>query len=128
MNIPVTQAQGKVPVTILAPDNRLNLGTADELQAAAQASIDAGARYMLLDLTNVPSTTSAGLRTIQLIARSIDQASGDTPRQGEAGQRKSRRLKLLKPSPEVEGILAIAGFDVFLEIYRDLQTAIDSFS
>jgi hypothetical protein len=41
--------------------------------------------------------------------------------------RKSPHLKLLNPPPALRRVLQIAGFDVFIDIFDDLQTAIDSF-
>jgi anti-anti-sigma factor len=59
--------------------------------------------------------TSAGLRAILYIYKLLSNSPG-------AGG-----VKLLCPSAEVQRVLKVAGFDRYLEIYSDRQTAIDSF-
>ena len=39
----------------------------------------------------------------------------------------SPHLKLVKPTPHVLEVLKSAGYDMFLEIHRDLRQALDSF-
>jgi anti-sigma B factor antagonist len=129
MQITVSQMQGRVPVTVLHLKGRMNMGAADFVEQRAQDAIDQGARNLLLDLTDVVSLTSAGLRTIHVLARSMQAASAD----GKAAttplspDKKSAYLKLLNPSPDIRRVLNISGFDSLLEVFSDLQTAVASF-
>jgi len=131
LEITVSQEQGRAPVTVFHLKGRMNLGTAEQLQARAQETIQAGARYMLLDLTGVQSLTSAGLRAIHQIyqlLRDASSAEGDeAARKAQAGALKSPHLKLLNPTPDVRRVLQIAGFDMFLEVHDELEDAIASF-
>jgi hypothetical protein len=55
-------------------------------------------------------------------------AENDAMRQGmRDGSYKSPNLKLLNPSPKVLQVLSMAGFDMFLEVHRDLKKAVASF-
>ena len=128
MKILMTQEQGRVPVTVIKPEGRINLGNAEELLQQARASYDQGVRDMLLDLGAIESVTSAGLRAILTIAKML---SGD--RAGPSGEKeaastvKTQHFKIANPQPMVKSVLDIAGFYTLIEIYEDLKEAIASF-
>ncbi len=129
MQTTVSQMQGSVPVAVLHLHGLINLGTAETLQQKAQEAINAGARNLLLDMTDVSSLTSAGLRAIQIIVKSLDAAwmggkPGPAPRSADG---KSLHLKLLNPKPQIQQVLDISGFSHYLEIHHDLQEAVASF-
>ena len=124
MEIALSQEQGRVPVTIFRVKGRVNLGTAERLQAEARRAIESGARDLLLDLSEVDSLTSAGLRALHHIYNLLQDESS-TEQSG--GVVKSPHLKLLNPPAGVRSVLRIAGFDMFLEIHDDLEAAVASF-
>jgi anti-anti-sigma regulatory factor len=130
MNIVISQEEGKVPVTVFRLDGDL---TAEEpLQSRATEAVDAGARYLLLDLSRVPYISSAGLRAIHYLHELLrdDAASGEdsqVARRIMAGTYKSPHLKLLKPSKNGAKALQVAGYDMFLEIHQNYKEAIASF-
>jgi len=128
MQISISQEQGRVPVTVLKLDGLLNMGTAELLEKQGSEAYAAGARYLLIDLSQVSSLTSAGLRSILRITRQFDSGMPGSGPDGlpQAG-RKHACVKLLNPNTQIENVLTIAGFTGFLEIYRDRQAAIDSF-
>ncbi len=123
MEIIIDQKQTRVPVTILRPMDRINLGNTDELEQKAREIFTTGARYLLIDLTNVPSMTSAGLRIIQVIYKLFehkDDAGGKA-----AG--KSAHLKLLNPNVELRRVLELVGVDAYIDIYDTEQEALKAF-
>jgi hypothetical protein len=130
MDVTVSQAQGRVPVTILritgaVTDNR-------ELEAHAQAAYDGGARNIVLDLTEVPYMATAGLRALHaiftLLRTDTPEESDDATKAGiAAGTFMSPHLKLAKPSAHVREVLKVSGYDMFLEIHRDVDQAVASF-
>ena len=63
----------------------------------------------------------------RLRALSEDISEEDMHRGLMTGAYKSPYLKLYKPNKLVAGTLKIAGFDMFLEVHEDVQTAIASF-
>ncbi|HJZ46204.1 MAG TPA: STAS domain-containing protein [Roseiflexaceae bacterium] len=130
MEVTVSQAEGRVPVTVLRvtgaiTDNR-------ELEARAREAYDGGARNILLDLTEVPYMATAGLRALHAIYTLL---RADTPEESDeatktgiaAGTFSSPHLKLLKPTPNVQEVLKIAGYDMFLQVHRDFNQAVGSF-
>ncbi len=130
MDISISQAQGRLPVTVLTLKGDLDASTSADFQARAKQSIDAGARNVLIDLSGVPYMSSAGMRALNQI---FNWLSG-SPAENEAikkavatGKVKSPHLKLLNPTPHVLQVLKMAGFDMFLEIHHNLKDAIASF-
>lgn len=123
MKIRVTQEQGQVPVKVFHLQGQLNLGTAATLEQAAQDAHAAGMRDLLIDMSAVSSLTSAGLRAIHAVYRLLSNSPEAPVESGEP----SPHLKLLNPSAELRRVLKISGFDLFIEIHDDPQTAIASF-
>ena len=130
MDVSVSQAQGKVPVTIF----RITGAVTDnqELEALAQTAYDGGARSIVLDLTDVPYMATAGLRALHaiftLLRMDSPEESDEATKAGiAAGTFMSPHLKLLNPSAHVLEVLKVAGYDMFLEIHRDLNQAVASF-
>jgi hypothetical protein len=130
MEVTVSQAQGRVPVTIFhivgaVTDNQ-------ELESRAQTAFDAGARNILLDLAEVPYMATAGLRALHaiftLLRANTPEESDEATRAGiAAGTFMSPHLKLLNPSSHVLEVLKAAGYDMFLEIHRDINQVVASF-
>ena len=130
LNITTSEVQGRVPVTILHVDGRINLGNTDVLERAAKEAYVRGARYFLLDLNNVSSLTSAGLRSIHWIYTMLSETpEGDEPAQGASPSQKTKSLHLevFTTSPHVLKVLNIAGFDLYIDTYQDLNEAIAAF-
>ena len=132
MNISVTQEQARVPVTVLQVVGKTDSASADEFEKKVMDVIDAGARYLVLDLSKIPYMSSAGLRVLQEVfnkLRSLSDGKDDKEmyRQINDGSFKSPHLKLLNPTKEVLEVLKMSGFDMLVPIEKDLQTAIASF-
>ncbi len=124
LEINVSQAESRVPVTIFYLKGRINLGNVSLLESSLLKSLEGGTRYLLIDLTEVDSISSAGLSGLLKIAKSMDAAN----RRGEAYQaHKSAFVKLVHPKPDVLNVLNMAGFDMLFEIFDRLQEAIASF-
>lgn len=136
MEIVTTQAQGRVPVTVLQPQGDLDAATYQELIACARAEWDAGARDLLLDLSGVPYVSSSGLvalHAIALLARGAelpDSESGWDALRGikrDLGQGIQPHVKLLNPQPRVHNVLQMVGFNQIFEIFTDQEAAVASF-
>jgi len=132
MDVTISYDQGRVPVTIFSVDGDVDSSNHEELEQAIFREIDAGTRYILFDLSKVPFMSSAGFRTLMKVFKRLralsEGVSEEELHKGlNTGTYKSPNLKLLKPNKLVIGTLKIAGLDMFLEIYEDMQTAIASF-
>ena len=134
MDIEITKEEGRFPVTILHVNGDIDSSTYEALLSQAHQLIAAGARYMIIDLANVPYISSAGLRTLYTIfldLRAVHPEENLSEEQLEkaamAGTYKSPYLKLLNLSDRVHGVFQMGGFDRYIETYKDLKTAVDSF-
>jgi anti-anti-sigma factor len=136
MNISVSQAEGRVPVTVLKLDGQLDGQNFQELIAKAQELHGAGARDFLLDLSGLTYISSAGLvalHSVALLARGEEipdveggwSAYRSMGRTSEAGVQK--HVKLLNPRNEIMGVLDMVGFSSVFEIFTDREEAIKSF-
>ena len=131
MDIAVSQEQGRVPVTVFHVKGPVI--EFEGLQKRARQAYDAGARNLVLDLSEVPYMASPGLRALDYaytLLRTTDSGEDDeTVQKGIAsGTYKSPHLKLVNPTRDVHQILKATGYDMFLEIYKNLQGAVASFS
>jgi anti-anti-sigma regulatory factor len=132
MEIVITGVSGAAPVTIFRIRGNLNADTYGQLQEQARQAVERGTRYIVLDLADVPYMSSAGLRVINYLFHAMrtdaDEDSDAAIRIGmKAGTYRSPHVKLARPTPRVNEILNLAGINLFIEIYDDLQAAIGSF-
>jgi anti-anti-sigma factor len=132
MDIEVTQRQGKVSVTLIHVKGNVDASTYEAFQAVAESEFSKGARYVLLDLTEVAYISSAGFRAISQIFKLLrgqlsTEEQANISRGLRDGSYKSPNLKLLGPNARVLEALRLAGFDTFLEICKDVDEAVQSF-
>jgi anti-anti-sigma factor len=136
MNISVSQAQGRVPVTVIKLDGQLDGQNFQDLIAKAQELHSAGTRDFLLDLSDLTYVSSAGLvalHSVALLARGEEvpdmergwAAYRSMGRSSEAGIQK--HVKLLNPRSEIMGVLDMVGFSSLFEIFTDREEAVKSF-
>jgi anti-anti-sigma factor len=136
MNISVSQAQGRVPVTVLKLEGHLDGQNYQDLIAKAQELHSAGARDFLLDLSDLTYISSAGLvalHSVALLARGEEvpdveggwSAYRSMGRASEAGVQK--HVKLLNPRSEIMGVLDMVGFSSVFEVFTDRDEAVKSF-
>jgi len=136
MNISVSQAQGKVPVTVIKLEGQLDGQNYQDVIVRAQELYREGARDFLLDLSELTYISSAGLvalHSITLMARGDEMpdvqggwsAYRSMGRSSEAGMQK--HVKLLNPRTEIMSVLDMVGFSSVFEIYTNLDEAVNSF-
>lgn len=132
MEIVVSQEQGRVPVTVLRLDGRLDATSHEQLRTQAEQAIKGGTRKMLIDFSKVDFMSSAGIRALNQIFDLLRPHTADSNQAMEKGVRdgsyKSPNLKLAGPNPRVLESLKMVGMDMFLEIHPDTKSAIASFS
>ena len=101
--VQISQAQGRVPVTIFRLQDRVNLGNFAELEENAKEAYNNGMRNLVMDLGQTVSLTSIGIRAIVIIHKML---STD-------GQ---KHLKIANPAPYIREMLDISGVTVYIEI------------
>ncbi len=136
MEISVSMQQGAVPVTVVKPHGDVDASNYAQLVSKVELLQKDGARNFILDLSDVPFMSSAGLVALHSIAimlrgeRPADPQSGWTAlksidRSKEAGMQE--HVKLLQPQAYVAETFDKAGFTQFFHVFGDLNQAIASF-
>jgi len=115
--VKISHAQGRVPITVLHIQSRINLGNIDELEQAAREVFAGGGTDMIIDLSKAPSITSAGIRSILIIHKML---SG-------TGKEKINHLKLVSPTSPVQEVLKVTGLLDTLQVFASLDEAVRSF-
>lgn len=130
-SITTEEMMGKTPITVFHIRGDIDSNSYLQLQGAAEEAHRAGMRNLLLDLTEVNFISSAGLRAIHVVYNMLRDPvaeSDETINQGiRDGSYKARHLKLLNLSGNAEVALKTAGFDMYLQSFKDLKAALASF-
>jgi anti-anti-sigma regulatory factor len=136
MEMTSRQIQGRVPVTILQLDGKLDGSNYLQLFEEVKMIYAQGVRDLLFDLSRLTYLSSAGITAIHRTALVFRGLSIPNDESGWASYHAIDRdrdsglqehVKLLSPTPEVAHILDIVGFKSMFEIHTDLDTAIASF-
>ena len=113
------QVQGNVHITVLHLRGWLDAQSEELLLKTATDSYEEGSRYLLIDLAEVVTLTSAGIRAMQKVYKLF------TPAEERA---KMARVKLCNAPPQIHQILGISGFLLTIINFDSMQEAIDSFT
>lgn len=136
MEITVSKKQGRVPVSILHINGKLDGASYQQLIDEARKLYDGGARDLLLDLGQCPFMSSAGIAALHKTALLFRGAKQATDEEGWASLRAIDRdrdsgvqqhLKLLNPSEKLVNVLELVGLKSMFEIHADLDQAVASF-
>ena len=112
------QVQGAVPITVFHLRGWLDAQSEDDLVKWANEAYENGTRYLLLDLSELDTLTSAGMRAIQKVYKKY------TP---EGTDKEYPHLKMAGAPPPVYNALKTTGFLLSIPMYESPQSAIDSF-
>src|SRR5574338_124421 len=118
LKISSEQIQADVPVTVLHLRGWLDAQGEGELLERARAVHDGGAEYLLIDLSELSTLTSAGMRAIQKVYQMF------TPKEDHF---KVAHLKLCSAPPQIYNVLGITGFLQNIPMYESMEAALQSF-
>jgi anti-anti-sigma factor len=132
MQLKISTEKARLPVTVVHVEGNIDSASYESFLSGVEESINAGARHILIDLTHVPFVSSAGLRAFNMLLNRLrtltPDVSDEEMRKGiNAGTYKSPHLKLLSPSKETMMTLDSSGFDMFIQVFQDLKSALASF-
>ena len=112
--VQISQAQGRIPVTVFQLQDRISLENYQELEQTAKDAYANNMRDLVIDLSQTTSLTSIGIRALVVIHKMLAKDNG-------------RHLKLASPIESIREILTIAGVTGYIEIYDSLEEAVASF-
>ena len=134
MEIQVHTENGRVPVTVMHIHGNIDSSTYQAFEAKAEELIENGTRNILVDLSHSVFISSAGFRALHHIFNKlravhpdVDLTDDDMKKGVSSGTFKSPHLKLLKLSRETRTAFEMSGFDMYIEAFNDIETAIASF-
>jgi len=132
MEITTTTENIKFPITIIHVNGDIDSTTSQAFMSKIEELISDGARHILVNISNVPFISSAGLRAIHIIFNQLralhKDADDDVLRKNmSAGLYKSPYLKVTNLSPKLKEVFELGGFDTYIEIHNDINNAINSF-
>ena len=113
------QVQGKVHVTVLHVRGWMDMHSEELLLTTARDAYQEGSRHLLIDLAEVVTLTSAGIRAMQKVFKIF------TPVEERS---KLARVKLCNAPPQIHNVLGITGFLLTIQNYDSMQQAITSFT
>jgi len=124
MNVDLTitservERDGRIPVTVFHLRGWLDAQSEEQLLNAAREAHSAGVKNLVLNMAEVDTLTSAGMRAIQKVYKLI------TPPDEHF---KVAYLKLCNAPPQIYHVLGITGFLHNTPMYESQQAAIDSY-
>ncbi|HKJ38524.1 MAG TPA: STAS domain-containing protein [Anaerolineales bacterium] len=101
-------------VTVLSLDGSIDAITAPEITEFIQAQIAKGNTKLVVDLSGVDYTSSAGLRVLLGAIKETRAQSGD--------------LRLAGIQPDVQKVLTLSGFTNILKTFDSTDAAVASYS
>lgn len=134
MEIKVSTENGRVPVTVIHIDGNLDSSSYNEFGKKAEELIRGGAHHILVDLSHSPYVSSAGFRILSQIFKELNAIHPDSNlseaeiKKGISnGSYKSPYLKLLNLSDQTKTVFTATGFDMYIEQFDDIKSAIAAF-
>ena len=118
LKITSEQVQASVPVTVFYLRGWLDSQSEEQLLETARLAHDEGARYLLINMSDLDTLTSAGMRALQKVYQIF------TPKDDHF---KVAHLKLCNAPPQIYNVLGITGFLQNIPMYESMDTALDSF-
>jgi len=132
-NVTISQAHGRVPVSILHLQGKFDTNSSDLFDRRAKEVVEAGARNVLIDMSQVDYMSSAGLRSIhnlfyQLHPEGSDEYKRIVDEGIPKGTYKAPHMKLLNPNKRVLESLRMVGVDMYMDILSgDVKGAVGTF-
>lgn len=136
MDINITEAQSRVPVTIMHLHGELDASNYLDVVARAKELYAAGTRDLLLDLTDLSFMASSGLVALHSTVLIMKGEPPPDPEHGWGAFRGISRerergvalhVRICNPQPSVARTLETTGFNSFIGVHTDLEAALASF-
>jgi anti-anti-sigma factor len=112
------QPAGKPGVAVIHLAGWLDAQSEARLVEAVQRAREEGVRHVLLDLAEVDTVTSAGIRAMQKSYQILTPKGADP---------KAGFLKLCNASPRIYEVLSVTGLLMQIPVYESQDIAVDSF-
>jgi anti-sigma B factor antagonist len=109
----ITQRKIDDNISVISLDGTLNARSADQVKETFREVAGRGARYVVLDLGNVPFIDSSGLAALVSGLKTLNEKDGS--------------LKLASLQSQADLLFKLTMFDKVFEIHPDVDAAVKSF-
>ena len=131
MEITTSIHQADEPIAIMHIQGSIDASNFLDVITKAQELYKNPARNLIIDLSEVPYISSAGLVAVHRIAllySGVPQGAEEKTHPASTHSGAARQhVKLLHPQPVVDQILETSGLKLFFKVFDDLEGAIQSF-
>lgn len=132
LEITSTIENARVLVTVIHLKGQVDSSNHQEFQTEGEGLINNGAHYLLINLNEVSYMSSAGLRVIHTLFNKLREIHKDVNddelrKKMRAGAYKSSYIKVSNLSSSLRELFVLSGFDTYIEVYDDVEEAINSF-
>ena len=131
MQISVRIEHAREAIAVMKISGEIDASNFTEVVDKAQEIYGNPARDLILDLSDVPGISSTGqvaIHKIALIYSGVPQkVEADENPDFTHSSTARKHVKLLSPQPEVDKTLEKAGLKLFFKVFKDLESAIQSF-
>ena len=130
MDINITIEQASEAVAVMKLNGDVNASNFMEIVDKAREIYKNPARYLVIDLSNVPSISSTGmvaLHKISLIYSGVSQDVEEGQNPDFTHSNKARKfVKLINPQPDVDKELEKAGMKLFFKFFDSIDSVLKS--
>jgi len=128
INMSMEQASETIPIMKLSGD--INASNFMEIVDKARETYKNPSRYLIIDLSEVPSISSTGMVAIHKVALVYsgvpqDVEEGENPDFTHSSEAR-KYVKLVNPQPEVDEALTKAGMKLFFKFFEDTSSVLKS--
>lgn len=132
LEINITTKTARVPVTVIQIAGEIDSSNYKVFQARAEEAVAAGASHLLIDMAHMAYISSAGLRVIHTLFNKLrdlhkDANDDELRKKMSAGAYKSPYIKVANLTARVREAFELSGFDVYIEVHGDAESAVQSF-
>jgi anti-anti-sigma regulatory factor len=130
MEIDISIQQTSETVAVMKLTGDINASNFMEIVDKAGETYMNPSRYLIIDLSDVPSISSTGMvaiHKIALIYSGVPQDVQENENPDFTHSNEARKyVKLLSPQPQVDETLGKSGMKLFFKIFDDLDSALRS--
>ncbi len=91
-------------------EGRMDIAGAQEIDLKFTAMTGSPRKYFIIDFSGVDFLASIGIRTLLINAKAVNNRGG--------------KMVILNPDDNIEKILTMAGIDVLIPLFNDLESAL----
>jgi len=132
MEISSSKENARVEVDVMRVSGTIDSSNYHEFQKSADKLLHEGAKYILMDFSNLQYISSAGLRVIHNVFNKLrsqhrDVNDSELQKKMASGEYKSPFIKVCGLSQTIQDAFELSGFETYIEVHNDANRALAAF-